>query len=213
MQNAKCTEILRLEKRISKLRNILTKLENGEHVQNRTLQNNLTADEYANMLHWREMQKEYDEMCEDEDKPDAIEEYEDRLRIALLAYAKYDRCEDRITVKKLGGISDTCFERLNEYLEEILYADPRLAEWFDRPISFEHGKEPGLTPGEVPRARTSRSLECKTNPYRGQYDRKRNINSSKTKAVSAALETLTNPPEPVDEEEQARKLKIMLKKL
>jgi hypothetical protein len=55
--------------------------------------------------------------------------------------------------------SETLCERLIEYLEGQLTADPTLSNWFDREIIFGIHGNLGTTPVTMPRAITSRSTD------------------------------------------------------
>ena len=179
-------ELTQAEKnRAKKLQQILTKLQNGEHVQNRMLETWLTEDEFADIeRQWKEQKELREEL---KDKPDEIIGYEKRLKKALFAYNKYDTCKNRASIKKAKGIADTHFEKLIEYLQEILHADRTLEFWFDRNISFEHGEEPGLDPTSVPRVNTSRSLDCQSTHFR-----KLTKNQVKQNVVEYALSNINN---------------------
>ena len=188
------------KKRAKKLQQILTKLENGEHVQRRTLKTSLTKDEYSALDDDWEEQKELRE--ELKDKPDDIIEYEKRLKKALFAYHKYASYENPKTIEKAKNNSDNHFERLLEHLQEILHADPMLCQWFDRPISFEHGEEPGLDPITIPRVVTSRSLDCQSTHFR-----KLNKNQIKQDIVSNAINQINNQAIDIDPQAFKDKLK------
>jgi len=196
------------KKRVEKLQKILTKLQNGEHVQNRTLETWLSEDEYAELDNEWQKQKELRE--ELKDKPDEIIEYEKRLRKALFAYKKADANSTRDNskaTKKGFGDADTHFERLLEYLQEILHADCTLEFWFDRNISFEHGEEPGLDPINIPRVVTSRSLDCQSTHYL-----KLSKNQVKQDVVSNAINQIHNQVDSKGFKDKLNKLKASINK-
>lgn len=195
------------EKRLKKLQQLLAKLQAGEHVQNRTLQNNLTSAEFGAIEGNRKMQEEYEShLPTSQEKPAQIIEYEERLRKAISAYNRYTSYKNRHTVKRAHNRSDGHFERLHEYLEEIIDANPRLADWFDRDIDSDSG----LTPEEMPHVITSRSLDNKAKrPY--EAGRVKNILDDKQAAVERAIENITNPPKRYDGSEMKAKLKQLKK--
>ena len=201
------------EKRVKKLQQILTKLQNGEHVQNRMLKTWLTEDEFSAIEYEWKNQKELRE--ELKDKPDDIIEYEKRLKKALFAYNKADNHSSRgnsKAAKKGFGNADTHFERLLEYLQEILYADRTLEFWFDRNISFEHGEEPGLDPISIPRVVNSRSLDCQAEHHLKQCQLTKN--QVKQNIVESALCNINSKTiSPNLKLKQSAKLKDMLSKI
>lgn len=171
------------KKRAEKLQKILTKLQNGEHVQNKMLKTWLTEDEFAAIEYEWDNQKILRE--ELKDKPDEIVEYEKRLRKALFAYNKADHHssqKNRKAAKKGFGNADTLFERLLEYLEEIIDADPTLCEWFDRELDFSFGGTLSIDPIGIPRVITSHSLDCQS-----IHPRKTSKNQVKQDVVSNAI--------------------------
>ncbi len=174
------------EKHVKKLQQILTKLQNDEHVQNRTLKNCLTDDEFESISEQWEEQKELRE--ELKDKPAQIKEYEKRFKKAEFAYSKandHSLQGNRKAAKNGFKDAESQFERLLVYLEEILYSDPSLAECFDREICFEHGKEPSIDPVGMPRTITSRS-----NNRQSDNDRMQTKNQIKQNVVSFAIEQI-----------------------
>lgn len=171
--------------RARKLNTILKRLKNGEHVQNRDLQKWLTDDEFVAIEHEWENQKELRE--ELTDKPDEIIEYEKRLKKALFEYNKYASYKNRNTIKKAKNNSDNHFERLLEHLQEIIYADPSLAEWFDRPLDFSTSGNLSIDPIGIPRAITSRSLDSQSKHFR-----KLTKNQVKQNIVSHAIDKINN---------------------
>lgn len=193
------------KKRANKLQKILTKLQNGENVENRVLRNNLTDNEFAAIENdWNDQKELREEL---KDKPREIIEYEQRVKEALFAYNKYDTYKNKDAIKKAKSISDSHFERLNEYLQEIMYADPSLREWFDRNISFEHGEEPGLDPISIPRVVGSRSLDCQSDHFR-----KLSKNQVKQNVIQHALDKVGNQANPKLIKDKLKKLKASMKK-
>ncbi len=128
-------------------------------MQNRKLRTWLGERDYARFEDdWRE-QLELREFLQD--KPKRILEYERRFKCATLTYSKADsfsrRGNDK-AAKDLFHDASIEFERLAEYLSEILWADPNLRYWFDR--DFDRITDaPFDSPEPFPRVITSRSLE------------------------------------------------------
>lgn len=144
------------ERRLEKLKAIKAKLEQGVHVQNRTLQTWLTAAEFDEIAdRWANEQERRESMYGE--KPDAIKEYEARLARAILSYNRADSYSNRkqyAAARKLMNMSQDQFESALEWLEESISLDPSLQQWLDR--HFDRS-EAGLDPDSVPRVITSRS--------------------------------------------------------
>ena len=139
-----------------KLRGLLASLRQGKNVQNRDMQTWLGVDGYARYeAEWAAQKDLRDDLA---NKPPEISRYEALLKRANFTYHKADKFSQlgrHATAKKLFGDADAEFERLLEYLDEIIAADPSLRMWFDRDIDRENL---GLTPGAVPMVVTSKSL-------------------------------------------------------
>lgn len=149
--------MLTKEKQIAKLNGALTKLRGGKIVQNRRLNTLLGDEDYARFLdEWREQLKL---RATFKNKPAVIVEYEQRLKDAVFAYEKADAASRkyRKPAKRVFDDSDVGFERLKEYLADIIAGDGDLGIWFDRPADFNFDNTPGLDPNEFPRVVTSRS--------------------------------------------------------
>lgn len=145
-------------KRAQKLRGLLARLKQGKNVQNRDLQTWLGADGYMRYEDaWAAQLALRDDL---ENKPDAIVEYERRLKKANFTFNRAERYSQQgkhVTAKKLFGIADVEFERLLEHLQEIVAADPTLRVWFDRDTSWTWDGENGIEPELVPQVVTSKS--------------------------------------------------------
>jgi len=172
--------------RLHKLQQIAEQLKRGEIVQNRTLQAWLGEAAYAAYEEaWSEQQELRAELKE---KPDAVREYEARLRAATLIYNKGEVASLRgkgELARKLMNQADGHFERLNVYLQEILAADAGLCVWFDR---NEDVSTYGLTPGTVPIVVTSRSLHNNSGGLLTQKRTKRDVKLDAVKHVICDLE-------------------------
>jgi len=156
---------LKEEKRKIKLQKIPTKLLNGEHVQNRTLEMWLTKDEFKTIEEMWDEQKEFREDLI-ESKPEEIVKYQKRFNKAEFSYNKgnnYSLKKNHITAKSDIRDADNQFESLLEYLEEILNANFSLYKWFDRDISFESGYQPNINPVGMPRTISSSEYNFKYN--------------------------------------------------
>jgi hypothetical protein len=88
------------------------------------------------------------------------------------------------------GVSDTLFERLNEYLSENIVEHHDLEIWFDRPLATGVEDSFGLSPDSFPQIITSRSLNNKGGGY---LINKHTIRELKMDAVQRVLEQLAAP--------------------
>lgn len=172
-------------KRTKKLNDLLERLKRGEHVQNRDLQTWIGADVYADYELECAVQKELRE--ELKTKPSAVRDYEQRLKLAMLAYNKGESASTRgrhVPAKRHFAEAETLFERALEYLQEIIGADANLCVWFDRDLNFAADSEISLAPGAVPLVVTSRSLDNRGGGLTRRLQSKRDL---KIAAVERAL--------------------------
>jgi hypothetical protein len=136
----------------------LERLKQGKNVQNRDLQTWLGADGYKRYLDAWAAQKDLRE--ELSNKPDAILEYEARLKRANFTYNKaegYDRTFRFKAAELEYRDAEKQYERLLERLQEIIAADPTLRMWFDRDTSWTWDGENNTEPELVPQVVTSKS--------------------------------------------------------
>ena len=202
------------DRRLSALIDIRDKLRAGKHVQNRRLQTWLTEDQFNAIKEgWED---ELSQRFDAANKPDAIKEYERRLKRAHFVRNKAEGASQRgkKNAGKLYNAADLAYERVLEYLMEIDEADPSIQFWFDRPLDWSPNSMLGIDFDSMPRVVTSRSLENKSNGLMsGNKQRKSDI---KLAVVERAIQDLQNPkPEMTEAETQAleAKLKSMLNKL
>lgn len=191
------------KKRLDKLKDILTTLESGDNVENRTLRAWMGDDFDCIASRWEYYQED---KAEFKHKPDEIKQYEIYLRKALFDYNKAEGYSVGKTARKFYNSADGKFETLLEYLQEIII-DNNLRVWFDRPIDFSIGEGFLLDPVSVPRVVTSRSLD---NLNLKSWPKKIDV---KIGCVENAINALENPiPEPTEEDKkaQAKKLKQLL---
>lgn len=101
----------------------------------------------------------------------------------------------------MSGASNTQFERLLEFLAEIMDANPTLQMWFDRNAIFDATNSPHTSAEEFPCVITSLSLRNKKG---GMLNSKRTIRRLKEDAVEREIEELTTKP--MDENLLAKRL-------
>lgn len=178
------------ERRIKKLQGIKSKLEQGQHVQNRDLQTWLPKEAYESIAGLWEYEKERRSAMYGE-KPSDVQEYEVRLAKAIFTFNKSEYYSNRgkhATAKKLSDQSESEFESALEWLDESYGLNPSIRSWFDRDIDLG---ECTFDPDGVPRVITSRSL------VRQKGISTQTIADIKLGVVKDVLADLTTPP--VDE--------------
>ena len=158
-----------LSQRKARITELLDRLTNGEDVARRDMKAVLSEEQFAAMQAYWDEQKQF--RADAKDKPAEVMEYERRLNKAMFDYNKAEGysgsthreqvrgMDGKRTAKRAYDRAETGFERLIEWLEERLTADPSLGPWFDRTIVF--GLEGNLAPNpdEMPRVVTSRSRD------------------------------------------------------
>lgn len=173
------------DSRVRRLREILTKLLRGVHVQNRQLKTWLTSEEYAEFeglwIEQRELRAELKR------KPLSLVEYEALLKRGLFAEAKaegYKRSNAKAKAKALND-AQRHFEVAIEFLLEQLKLDPSLAQWIDRNVSDLATDATALCGSAMPRCVTSRSTDKGTGGLQSALQSK---NELKIAVVERALE-------------------------
>jgi hypothetical protein len=165
--------------------------------------------------------------------PGEVKEYEQILQEAVMWHGRLDAYSGRnpktgkliINRKQITddmkNKTDGLFERAYEKLQEIIDADKSLITWFDRDIDFSFGSNIDISPTQMPRVITSKSLE---NLSQGQLKTMHNWQTMaevKLAVLSLALEELDKQERTAEEieaelkqnQQQAEKLKEMLAKL
>jgi hypothetical protein len=172
--------------RQEKLEKILQRLRTGRDVQNRDLRTWLGEAGFAAFeAAWHEQLELRKEL---EEKPDAVTDYERRFRDARLLENRANGHAARGNMqqaRKLRAASEVAYERLLEFFQEQLHADPWLREWFDRFPENDPETAPSLIAECMPHVVTSRSTNCGRSHHRTHsLKTKRDV---KIDAVSAAL--------------------------
>jgi hypothetical protein len=152
--------VAKADKREAKLRGFLAKLEAGQHVQNRDLETWLGAD-CAGIIRgtWEQQLDLRKEFLE---KPAAITEYDELFRAARMFENRSEGYSTRGKHKQaqiFHAKAAVAFERLLVRYEELTSADLTLHTWFDRIPNFTAEEHPSLCAIDMPKVRTSRSLD------------------------------------------------------
>jgi hypothetical protein len=130
-------------------------LRSGKHVQNRTLQTNLTEAQYTAMQAAWEQQQLI--RSSSSNKPTAIKEYEAKLNRIQLQDTKAKDLVLRGHAAGAAAIEERCRTQMQDLLESIsaaVTADPQLQKWLDRPIPANTGI---ISVVDLPRSITSSS--------------------------------------------------------
>lgn len=166
----------RRNKRTVELAELLELLKSGKHVQNRTLENNLTADEFAEID--RLWQQQIKMRTPSSKKPQVLKTYEAWLKRASFYDTKARGEEQRGRYQAAAKSKAACIDELQQlynYTENEIRSDPEFATWLDRPLPEDRSS---LTVEGMPRSITSLSTKAK----------RMTILDCKIAAVDAALE-------------------------
>lgn len=167
-------------RRIVELAQIEEKLRDGKHVQNRTLETWLTADEFADIDKRWQQQKLI--RSGSKLKPDSIKAYEAMLKKAQFYDAKARGEEERGNAAAAKTSHDICQTKLSDlliYLNDNSAIDPAFTTWLDRDIP---ASTDNLTLQDMPRSITSTGKDVRV--------QRQSISEVKIAVVRDALRTL-----------------------
>lgn len=137
------------------LAELLEKLSDGKHVQNRTLQTHLTKGQFAAMeAAWAQQMLI---RSGSKQKPDAIQQYEAQLSRVQLQDVKAKDLLKRGHLEGAEQIREQCkteLAALLNFIREAVAEDDAIEEWLDRPLS---ASAPTVTIDAMPRSITSTS--------------------------------------------------------
>jgi len=166
-------------RRIVELGQIEQKLREGKHVQNRTLETWLTADEFAEIdKRWQQQQLM---RSGSKLKPDSVKEYEAMLKKAQFYDAKARGEEERgnaAAAKASRDMSQTKLSELLIYLQNNSANDLVFLTWLDRDIPTSTDN---LTLQDMPRSITSTGKDVRV--------QRQSISEIKIAVVQGALRT------------------------
>lgn len=172
--------------RIAKLRRLLQRLKDGQHVQNREMRKALGDSAYAGFEDaWHEQAGLRKQL---KDKPDEIRDYEAKLKRAIFLENKAAgaRAKGAKGTEKLARAAATAFENLSTKLDEIIDADGTLSGWFDREVRSDASNAPDLSLIDAPRVVTAKSGG-------GIASGIRDKRSTKIAIIEQELERVENP--------------------
>lgn len=179
------------QRRLKKLQLLLERLELGEHIQNKTLQNWLTPEEYQRLFDDWEQQQSVREYWSS--KPAPVSDYEQGLRQALFVYNRgesYSQKGNHTMARKFHNQAQSAFEACLVQLQSDLSSDPSIQAWFDRDLNFSERSEISLSPVGMPRVVTSRSLDNQTG---GTFSGKLSKAEVKIMVIKNAIEAILTP--------------------
>lgn len=167
-------------RRIVELAEVEQKLLEGKHVQNRTLETWLTADEFAEIDKRWQQQKLI--RSGSKLKPDSIKVYEAMLKKTQFYDAKARGEQERgnaAAAKASRNICQTKLSNLLIYLHDNSASDPAFTTWLDRDIPTSTDN---LTLQDMPRSITSTGKDVRV--------QRQSISEVKIAVVQDALRTL-----------------------
>lgn len=151
---------MKVEKRISRILELITRLESGEEVSRRSIARVLTPEQIADLDEGWKAEK----LSKKDPKPKEILKYESLLRRGLLLYGKYEANHAKLSSYDSGRLECKAQSELDKALEfacDIVQIDSSLRLWLDRdPANADFG-----APAGMPRVITSKSYD---NGWRGQ---------------------------------------------
>ena len=165
---------------------LLERLRAGHDVQSRDLKTWLGQAAFAEYeAAWQEQLKLRDELAS---KPEAVRQYEVRFRDARLLENRADGYAAKGNLRQARAFrakSEAAYERLLEFVQELVQADASLHEWFDRIPDVDAENAPSLIAECMPHVVSSRSLNRTIAHHRSRsLKSKREI---KREALEAAL--------------------------
>jgi len=221
-----------LVKRKARLMTLIERMNGGKDVATRDLKLALTKAEFqAFESAWHDQQSL---RASAKQKPTAIVAYEKRLKQARFEYSKAEGysgstrrkptkgSDGRMTNERGYARSEAICEKIIEYLQEQLSANPALCGWFDRDIAFGPAGDLGTTPDQLPQVVTSRSLEGHGSGFLVGKRSKREVKLTALRDAVAAIEdeekTFTHVAARIKEEDElaaaeARRRSIELRRL
>jgi len=155
---------MKLEKRASRLRELIKTLESGKDVARRDIQLVLTEQEWeafnSEVLNVRELARSLAEV------PARLKRYTDILKRADFNYNRAEGMQSSAnakTRKRFYQEAESLFEKAIEYLDESIQTQPDLIMWLDRNFDTRPQFSPQPDPHSVPRLIGSKSFRKSEN--------------------------------------------------
>jgi hypothetical protein len=144
------------DKKITRIKTLISRLEAGDTVSNRSLSRVLTNKQLKALGHdWKEEQS-FRKVA----KPLAIKKYEAMIKTALLLYSRADKMYFQKSpthkIKAMSNRAELAFTDAFLFLEEAIEIDSNIQLWIDRDL-----KDASFDPIGIPRVIGSSSFECR----------------------------------------------------
>ena len=174
--------ILGNQERLKRLQKHLANLKAGGSISKRDMKSLLTDEQ---------MQRYEDEWQSAQDYKQSIidgrwelESYTKKLKVADAIWTRYEDTKAANQKAETENAAQSAYESALEHLEELLDANSAIEIYLDRPVSFEHGEEPGISACTVPRYRLSTSHHATLEPFLTKNDIKADIVEDAIKDLS-----------------------------
>ena len=145
---------MRSEKRLSRIAQLISRLEANENVSRGSLSRVLTPEQMADLdERWKAEQ-----VYRKQPKPLEIKKYEAMLKRGLLLYGKYEATHHKLAAydsRRLIQSAESALENALEFAQEMVQITNSLQEWLDRDPRDCYG----LNPSSMPRIVTSKSAD------------------------------------------------------
>jgi len=143
--------LAKLEKkeRIKRLKKHLATLKAGGSIRKRDMQSLLTdvqMQQYED--EWQDAQGYKQTII---DGRSELESYTKMVKIGDLIWSRYENTKTGNHKAKTEYAAESAYETALEHLQELFYENSAIEIYLDRPVSFEHGHEPGTSADAVPR--------------------------------------------------------------
>jgi len=145
---------MRSEKRLSRIAQLISRLEANENVSRGSLSRVLTPEQMADLDEGWKAEQVYRK----QPKPLEIKKYEAMLKRGLLLYGKYEATHHKLAAydsRRLIQSAESALENALEFAQEMVQNTNSLQEWLDRDPRDCYG----LNPSSMPRIVTSKSAD------------------------------------------------------
>ena len=140
---------------VKRLKEHLANLKAGGSISKRDMQSLLTDEQMQQYEgEWQSAQDYKQSII---DGRNELESYTKKLKVADAIWARYENTKSVNQKAATEYASQSAYEKALEHLEELIDANPAVQMYLDRPVRFDAGHDCGLTAGEVPRYKLSKS--------------------------------------------------------
>jgi hypothetical protein len=174
---------MRSENRLSRIVQLISRLEANENVSQGSLSRVLTPEQMADLDEGWKAEQVYRK----QPKPLEIKKYEAMLKRGLLLYGKYEATHHKLAAydsRRLIQSAESAFEKALEFVQEMVQNTNSLQGWLDRDPRDCYG----LNPSSMPRIVTSKSADNQSAVRNAPYAH--SMKQLKLIALHEALEEL-----------------------